>query len=164
MSETTVRHHFEQDVDTLFALVTDPGFLRRRAEAAGEQEVVVEIDRDGPQLRIRITREVEQSLPSFMKKLFSPRNRLIDSQRWSTDGPVKTSDWTVQMGGSARVQLSGRLSLAPGPDGGGCDYSESFSATADIPLLGGRIAKYAGAECAKSIREQIAFTRKELGE
>jgi hypothetical protein len=65
-------------------------------------------------------------------------------------------------GDGTRVQLSGRLSLAPGA-AGGCDYSESLRATATIPFLGGRIAKYAVGECEKSIRQQIAFTRAELG-
>ena len=156
MTESTVRHHFAKDVERLFALVTDPDFLRRRAEAAGEKEVVVEVDRAGPQLKIQITRLVEQNLPSFMKKLFSGRNRLIDRQTWRQEGQTRISDWTVQLGDGKRIQLRGSLTLAPAA-AGGCDYTESFSASASIPLVAGRIEKYVLGETEAAIRKQIEF-------
>lgn len=162
MNESTVRHHFDQDVERVFTLVTDPDFLRRRAEALGEKEVVVAVDRDGGQLKIQITRQVEQSLPSFMKKIFSGTQRLIDRQGWTSDGGARISDWTVQLGEGKRVQLRGRLTIAPGA-AGGCDYTEAFSATAGIPLVGGRVEKFVLGETEASIRKQIEFTRKELG-
>ena len=146
----------------MFALVTDPDFLRRRAEALGEKEIDIAVDREGGQLKIQITREVEQSLPSFMKKLFSGRQRLIDRQAWTSEGGTHVSDWTVQLGEGKRVQLRGRLTLAPGA-AGGCDYIESFSASASIPLVAGRIEKFVLGETEASIRKQIDFTRKELG-
>ena len=162
MNESTVRHHFSEDVERMFALVTDPDFLRRRAEALGEKEIDIAVDRDSGQLKIQITREVEQSLPSFMKKLFSGRQRLIDRQAWSSKEGAHISEWTVQLGEGKRVQLRGRLTLAPGASGG-CDYIESFSASASIPLVAGRIEKFVLGETESSIRKQIDFTRKELG-
>lgn len=162
MNESTVREHFAAEVERMFALVTDPAFLRRRAEAIGEKEVVVEVDRNqGGQLTIQIAREVEQSLPSFMKKLFSGRQRLVDRQTWSSQGAAQISDWTVQLGEGKRIQLRGRLTLAPGA-AGGCDYTESFSASASIPLVGGRVEKFVLGETEASIRKQIEFTRREL--
>ena len=160
MNENTVRAHFDADVERMFALVTDPDFLRRRAEALGELEVDVTVDRDGGQLKIQITREVEQSLPSFMKKLYSGRQRLVDRQAWGRDGAAHISDWTVQLGDGKRIQLRGRLTLAPAA--GGCDYIEAFSATASIPLVGGRVEKYVLGQTEASIRKQIEFTRNAL--
>lgn len=162
MTETTVRHHFAEDVERMFALVTDPDFLRRRADALGEKEVVVSTDRAAGQLTIVIKREVEQNLPSFMKKLFAPRQTLVDRQAWSSQGGAHVSDWTVQVGDGKRIQLRGRLTLAPAA-AGGCDYTESFIATASVPLVGGRIEKYVLGQTEASIRKQIEFTRKELG-
>jgi hypothetical protein len=162
MTESTVRAHFAEDIERMFALVTDPDFLRRRAEALGEKEIDIAVDREGGQLKIQITREVEQSLPSFMKKLFSGRQRLVDRQAWASEGGAHVSDWTVQLGDSKRLQLRGRLTLAPGA-GGGCDYIESFSASASIPLVAGRVEKFVLGETEASIRKQIDFTRKELG-
>jgi len=161
MNETTVRHHFAVDVERMFALVTDPDFLRRRAEALGERDIAITVDRASGQLEIEIKREVEQSLPSFMKKLFAPRQTLIDRQAWKSEGGAHVSDWTVQVGDGKRLQLRGRLSLAPAA--GGCDYTEAFNASSSIPLLGGRIEKFVLGETEASIRKQIEFTRKELG-
>jgi len=162
VNETTVRHHFAADVERLFALVTDPDFLRRRAEALGERDIAVTVDRASGQLKIEIKREVEQSLPSFMKKLFAPRQTLIDRQTWKSEGEAHISDWTVQVGDGKRLQLRGRLTLAPAA-GGGCDYTEAFNASASIPLIAGRIEKFVLGETEASIRKQIELTRKELG-
>ncbi len=161
MSETTVRHHFAQDVERMFTLVTDPEFLRRRAEALGEKEVAVTVDRASGQLKIEIKREVEKNVPSFMKKLFNARQTLIDRQAWKSEGGAHISDWTVQLGEGKRIQLRGRLTLAPAA-GGGCDYTEAFTASASIPLVGGRIEKFVLGETEASIRKQIEFTGKEL--
>jgi hypothetical protein len=160
--EATVRAHFDRDVATLFALVTDPDFLRRRTEAAGEKNVVVRVDPGGGQLAIRIDRDVERSLPGFMKKVFSPTNHLIDTQRWDTGGAAKVSTWSVEIQGQARVQLGGRLTLSPSATGG-CDYVEVFTATVSVPLLGKQIARYVLGETETAIQRQIAFARAELG-
>ncbi len=75
---------------------------------------------------------------------------------------MKTSDWTVEVAGQKRLAIRGRLSLAPG-GAGGCDYTEAFGVTVSIPLIGGRVEKYVLGETESSIRQQLAFTSKELG-
>jgi hypothetical protein len=159
--DSTVRQHFDRSVDEVFALVTDPGFLERRAQAVGEKNVIVRIDRAGARMTIRIERDLERNLPGFMKKVFSPTNHLVDVQTWDTSGVVKTSDWTVELAGQKRVAIRGRLSLAPG-GAGGCDYTEAFGVTVSIPLIGGRVEKYVLGETESSIRQQLVFTGKEL--
>lgn len=156
-----VRAHFDQGVEAVFALVTDPDYLRRRAEAAGEKNVAVQVDRDGSRIKIRIARDIERNLPGFMKKLFSSTNHIIDLQTWDTAGPTKAADWTVEIGGQKRIDLRGRLSLAPAA-GGGCDYVEAFSASVGIPLIGGRVEKYVLGETESSMRQQIEFLRAAL--
>ncbi len=159
--DATIRQHFDRDVDTMFARLTDPEVLKRRAETLGERNVVISVERE-PKLSIRIERDVDRNLPGFMKKVFSPTNHLIDTQHWTTTEPAKFADWTVEIIGQKRVELRGRLTLAPADDGG-CDYSEEFSAHVAIPLIGGRVAKYVLGETEASIRRQIEFLSGELG-
>jgi len=161
-TEGNVRHRFDRSVDQLFELVTSPDFLKRRAEAAGEKNVVVTVDLDGGRMRIRIERDLERNLPGFMKKIFNPTSHLVDVQSWDTSGEVKFSDWTVEVKGQKRFDIRGRMSLAPAA-GGGCDYSESFRVTVGIPLVGGKVEKYVVGETESSIRDQLLFTGKELG-
>jgi hypothetical protein len=157
----SVRAHLARTVDQVFALVSDPEFLRRRAEAAGEKNIVIQVNREGTLLKLRIERDLERNLPAFMKKMFSPTNHLVDVQTWQTAGDVKTSDWSVEISGQKRIDLRGRLSLAPAA-GGGCDYVEMFSATVAIPLVGGRVEKYVLGETETSTRQQIEFLRAAL--
>lgn len=157
----SVRAHFDQGVDRLFALLTDPGFLRRRAESLGEKNIVIQVDRDGGRLKIRLERDLELNMPAFMKKVFSPTNHLIDILLWDSAGETKVADWSVAIAGQKRIDLRGRLSLIPSP-GGGCDYSEAFTIAVAIPLVGGRVEKYIGGETEASMRQQIEFLRAEL--
>jgi hypothetical protein len=152
----TVRHRYDRSVDEVFALVTDPDFLKRRAEAAGEKNVVVRVDRDGARMTIRIERDLERKLPGFMKKVFNPTNHLVDVQTWDTAGESKTSEWTVEVQGQKRVEIRGRLTIAPAA-GGGCDYTEAFTAVVRVPLIAGQVEKFVVSETEASIRQQIEF-------
>jgi hypothetical protein len=160
--ESTVRHHYDHSVERVFSILTSADFLKRRSEAAGEKNVVVTTDGDGPRLHIKVAREIERNLPSFAKKIFNPRSHITDVQTWDTSGESKISTWTVQIEGQKRVEISGRLTLAPGPSGG-CDYTEQVKVTVHLPLIGGPIEKYVIGETASSIRHQIDFIGKELG-
>lgn len=158
----TVRARFDRGVEPLFALLTDPDFLRRRAEALGEKNIVIQVDRDGTRLKIRVSRDIERSLPGFMKKIFNPTNHLVDVQTWDTLGVEKKSEWSVEIAGQKRIELRGRLTLIPAGDG--CDYVQAFSVNVAIPLVGGRIEKYIIGETEATMRQQIEALRKETGE
>lgn len=156
--DSTIKQVFDHDVDAMLAKVTDPDFLRRRAEMAGEKNIAVTVDRPTGQLVIRIERDVDRNLPGFMKKVFSPTNHLVDVQHWNTSGATKFADWTVEIVGQKRVALKGRLSLAPA-DGGRCEYTEAFTATVSIPLIGKQVEKYVIGETEGTMRKQLEFTR-----
>lgn len=158
--EGTVRAHLDQPVDRVLVVLTDPEFLRRRHEADREKNIVVEVDHaDG--LVIHVRHDVERAMPGFMKKVFNPVNHLVDVQRWNLRGPVKTSDWTVEISGQKRIDLRGRLSLTAAAQGG-CDYAETFSVTVAIPLIGGRVEKYILGETETLVRARVEFLRSEL--
>jgi hypothetical protein len=158
--EGIVRAHFDHPVDRIFAVLTDPEFLRRRHEVDREKNVVIEVDHaDG--LVIRVQHDVERAMPGFMKKVFNPVNHLMDVQRWNLRGPVKTSDWTVEIRGQKRIELRGHLSLTAAAQGG-CDYAEAFTVTVAIPLIGGRVEKYILGETETLIRSRVEFLRTEL--
>lgn len=159
--EATVRHHFAHDVDRVFSVLTDPDFLKRRCESQGEKNVVVQIDRDGPRLHIRVERDLERNLPAIAKKIFNPKSRVTDRQTWETTGDQRISSWTVEIQGQKRVAISGRLTLAAA--GGGCDYTEAFKVAVNVPLIAGPLEKYVLGEAESSIRQQLAFMVKELG-
>jgi hypothetical protein len=156
----SVRVHFDQSVDQLFALVTAPEFLRRRCEALGEKNIVIQVDREGVRLKIRLERDLERNMPAFMKKIFSATNHLVDTQSWNTAGDTRAADWTVAIAGQKRIDLRGRLSLIP--SAAGCDYSEAFTVSVAIPLVGGRVEKYIVGETEASMRQQIDFLRTEV--
>lgn len=160
--ESTVRHHYDHSVERVFSILTNADFLKRRSEAAGEKNVVVTADADGTRLLIKVARDMERNLPSIAKKIFNPRSHLIDSQTWDTSGDSKVSTWSVHIEGQKRVEITGRLTLSPGANGG-CDYTEQIKVTVNVPLIAGPIEKYVMGETESSIRHQINFVGKELG-
>ena len=155
---TTVRHDYPADVETVFARLIDPGYLKRRSEAQGHLNVEVEVTEEGEAVVVRVSRDVESEIPGFMKKLFSPRNHVVDVTTWRPRGDRRVATYTVEVG--ARVHLDGELELAPRGDGSA--YTDSFTAKVRVPVVGKKVAAYVEKETAAAIRLDCAFMVRDL--
>jgi hypothetical protein len=153
-----VKHTYSQSVDAVYAKLTDPEHLRRRCEAAKHRDIDIQTSTRGDALEIRITRDIESEIPSLAKKVIDPVNRVSDVVEWRSNGNEKTCSYRVTV--SKRISVKGEAKLTPA--GSGCEYSDTFTATVDVPLIGRKIADLVEKETAVAIREDIAFTAKEL--
>ncbi len=155
----TVEHTYRHGIDAVFAKLSDPEHLRRRAAAAGHRNIDVKVeDRDG-RIEIRVARDIESDIPSFAKKVVDATNHVVDTIEWRTQGDEKVGSYRVEV--SPRIRLRGQLALKPVP--GGCKYVDTFTATVDVPLIGGKIAQIVERETATAIRADCERTARELG-
>ena len=85
----------EENIETVFSLLTDPDFLVDRSLAVGELSAEVEVEELGPITTIIMTREVERELPKFLAKLFNTKQVLHVKETWQPEGdcykPKKSS-------------------------------------------------------------------------
>ena len=154
------RFEYSQDVDTVFALITNPDALTRRCEALGERDVKIEVTEEGGTTKIRLQREADQELPGFAKKLFKPTNILVEREEWRSDGDRKVATGQLKIAGTgARLDSTIRLS----PQAAGCVYEIDFQVTAKAPLIRKKLEAFIGDTALASLRAQHEHYARELG-
>ena len=145
------RFEYAQDVDTVFALMTDPAALIRRCESLGEWNVEVDVAEGDGSKTVTIKREVEQELPGFAKKLFKPKNTLLEREQWQTGGEQKTARGHLDiLGTGGKIDSTIRLS----PTGAGCVYEIDFQVSAKVPLIRRKLEEFIGNTALDSLRAQ----------
>lgn len=145
------RFEYAQDIDTVFALITDREALIRRCEALGETDIEVDVvDGDGGKT-VTIVRQVEQELPGFAKRLFKPKNKLVEREQWQTGGEQKTATGRLNIVGTGgTIDSTIRLS----PSGSGCVYEIDFQPSAKVPLIRKKLEAFIGDTALESLRAQ----------
>lgn len=161
---TTMRvsHELAGDVETVYALQTDPDFLERKFAAAGAKDVSVTCDTkpDGS-ARLVITRRVTVDLPGFAAKFVQPTNTFVQTEDWapaSADGR-RVCTYQVEVQG-VPSRIDGTVTLIPVDGRTRQDIVAEVKVS--IPLAGGRLEKFAVDSGKKVLADEAAFMNKEL--
>lgn len=160
---TTMRvtHQLAGDVETVFALVTDPDFLERKFTAGGAKDVTVtaEPTPDGG-TRLVINRRVTLDLPGFAAKFVQPTNTFVQTENWApaADGR-RVCTYEVEVQG-VPSHIAGTVTLSP--DGGQTRQDIEAQMKVSIPLVGGRLEKVAVENGTKLLEKEADFTNREL--
>ena len=156
-----VTHHFDADVETVFALMTDPDFCTRKYADAGGTDIHIDSDERADGLTIVSRRKVTVDLPGFAKKVMAPTNTVVQTDEWSpADGTGRRScHYSVEVQG-VPSRIDGTVTLSP--DGGGTRQDVQAEVKVSIPLLGGKLEKFAVESGMKTLDHEAAFTAKEL--
>jgi hypothetical protein len=162
MTRMQVSHHFDADVETVYALICDPDFLERKYADQGATEISIEKSGDDASGCHLVTRRrVTVDLPGFAKKVMQPTNTVEHVEDWAAaeaDGS-RVCTYTIEVQG-VPSRISGTVTLVP--DGGGARQDVAADVKVSIPLLGGRLEKFAVESGTKVLEEEAAFTRAEL--
>ena len=136
-------HTYAAPLDSVLDMFGDPDAVVARYEGMGHRDVeVLECTRTDDSLRVRTSRVVEVDLPGFARKVLSPTNTMVQTDQWTAAGDG-TWDGTVAVDvQGAPVKMSGTMRLEPAGDGTTMHLTLSMSVK--VPLVGGRIADWAG--------------------
>jgi uncharacterized protein YndB with AHSA1/START domain len=156
-----VTHHFDADVPTVFALLSDPEFLQRKYADQGASDVSVDShDERGGSPHIVSRRKVTIDLPGFAKKVMQPTNTVVQTDDWSGEqAGRRVCSYKVEVQG-VPSRIDGTVTLSP--DGGGTRQDVEAEVKVSIPLLGGKLEKLAVDSGKKLLEAEAAFTAKEL--
>jgi hypothetical protein len=156
-----VTHHFDADVETVFALMSDPDFCMRKYADAGATDIQVDSDKreDGPTLVSR--RKVTIDLPGFAKKVMQPTNTVQQTDEWApaADDGTRVCRYKVEVQG-VPSRIDGTVTLTA--EGGGTRQEVEAEVKVSIPLLGGKLEKFAVDNGIKALDHEAEFTAKEL--
>lgn len=154
------RFDFDQDVDTVFALLTDPQFLVDRSLALGELEADCEVEEDDDSATVTMTREVKRDLPAFLAKLFNPVQTVQMHEQWERRDSGFSGHYRLTVDGQP-VIINADFSLKPSAKG--CAYSIDFRCSAKIPLIGRKVEQFIVEQAKDGVAKEMAYTRQHLG-
>jgi hypothetical protein len=157
-------HTYNAPVDAVLAMLRDPEATIAKYEGMNHREVkVLECKERRGVLRIRSSRVVDVDLPGFAKRVLKPTNTMGQTDEWreSEDGSWEGT-FDVEVHG-APVHISGTMSLTP--KGGKSTHEVAVSVNVKIPIIGGRIADWAGKnDVRRSLDGEFAFNARWLAQ
>ena len=146
-----VKHSLKTDVDSAFKLCTD----QKNQDSVYDQLNCIdpEVRRSGraPRVKLAITREVPAKPPAAIRKFGPARNVVSHTEDWDNEGDGYLSDITIEIKG-VPVKIAGTKALQPAKNG--CTIEWNFDVSSGIPLLGGVIASFAGAEVEQNLEDE----------
>jgi hypothetical protein len=150
-------------VDAVIAMFRDPVATVARYESMGHRDVtILELTSDEDSVRIVSSRVVDVELPGFAKKALKPTNTMTQTDEWhrATDG-----SWSGTFGvdvQGAPVHIDGTMTLAPEAEGS--RHAVTLDLQVKIPLIGGKIADWAGKNDAqRTLDAEFAYNDGRLG-
>jgi hypothetical protein len=154
----------DADPDQVFALVLDEDYLVGRCRATGS--VPLDVSTQGsPQTGavVRLRRSVPMLLPSFAARFAADRVVVQHVETWSPPDPhgTRTATFSGHVEG-APGSLTGRLRIAR--EGAATSYALSGAIDIPVPLVGGRLARYAAEQLRLGLQAEEEFTRRWLAE
>lgn len=161
MATIKTKDVYKADVDTVFKHLTDPEFLKKRAEAVGARNVRVDVKQQGDTVNILVKREIRSDAPGPLKK-FVPE--------WSPS--VQKETWKVQPGGpylgKATVDIEGvpvaarsRMKLAAN-EGGGTVMLIETEFKSNVPMVGGKLASFAAETAKATLQAEYEYNKKHI--
>jgi hypothetical protein len=151
-------HTYAAPLEEVFAALTNPDAVVEKYTALGHRDItLIEHKVTDGAVSVRSRRGIPMQVPGFAKRLLSPVNTVEQLDEWTApaaDG-TRTGTWRAD-GKGVPVKVGGTLRLAPTKAGTVMEIHAEVNCS--LPLIGGKIASFVGAEAERSIHAEEAFT------
>lgn len=137
MSAMRLHHELAYDAppDVVRAMLTDPLFWDRVADATGALSSTATVDVEATTTRVVVDQEQRVvGVPSFAKKFVGDSTRAITTQVWQGDA----ASYVVETPGKP-TSLSGTATIAE--NGTGSTLTYDIEVRASVPLIGGKLER-----------------------
>lgn len=135
----TVTIEHDDDPDSVFAMLADPGFQELKCERSGshESEVVVDVEQDATTIVTRRQMST-RGFPDFVKGFVGEWVHVVETQRWgpSDDTGLRTAAVTVEIPRTP-VRFEGGITLTP--IASGTEHVVDGDLHASVPIVGRKI-------------------------
>ena len=152
---------FDCAVEDVFELLTDPDFIVERSLALGDLESRCKVKRRGEVTVLVSDRKVRRDIPAFLARIFDPVQSIQVTDTWRPNDD--DSGWLciqeVDIKGQP-VSVSAEIELFA--TDAGCCYQVEPSATARVPLIGGRIEKFSVSQALDGYRADMDYLARAL--
>jgi Protein of unknown function (DUF2505) len=157
-----LEQHYDADVETVFGLLTDAAYVTRMYLAIGGTDVAVDNSEQAHgACELVVKRTVTVDLPGFAKRVMQPSNTTVQTETWAAADDLgnRVCTYTVEVQGIPS-RIAGNTTLSA--HAGGTKQEIRAEVKVSIPLIGGRLEKFAVETGTKDLAAQAAFTVVEL--
>lgn len=153
-------NRYDVDPETLMATFADADFQQRKGGKVGHRNITVEVStREELTFTLRLRRDVPAEVPSFAKKFIPPMNTVLHAEDWTLRADGWRCVWSVDVL-KTPVTVAGTGWLKP--RAGGTDHIITGTVTANLPIVGKKIAKVAADQAREGIEAEGRATRAEF--
>jgi hypothetical protein len=152
-------HAYDAGPEVVFAMLTDPEYLRAKLEATGalEYEVVECAETPDGGFRIVTNRTVQADIPGFAKKFFKPNNAMTQTEDWApaSEG-ARAGTWRIEPHGvPVSVSTSG-TTLLEAVGSGSVQFIDA-KIKVSVPLIGGKLEHFVFDQAKKTMDAEHLF-------
>jgi hypothetical protein len=151
-----VKHTLKTDVASALKLCTELKSQEEIYAQLGGTDVKIKRDGRSPNVKLKVSRKEVANPPAAIRRLVPSVNEVSHTEDWAADGDGYSADIAIDIKG-VPVRISGTKSLQP--EKGGCSVEWTFDVTSGIPLLGGVIASFAGAEVEQKLEKEFKILK-----
>ncbi|MEM9529676.1 MAG: DUF2505 domain-containing protein [Pseudomonadota bacterium] len=155
----SVKHTFKASVDAVFEYLTDPDFLVQRCEDLGDLESSYEVSEDDDYIYVSGTRVTRTELPGFLAKLFDAQQHIAIEEQWQGDSDRMEATYHMKSDGQP-AEVAATIVLEA--KGKGCQYTIDHTPTVNLPLIGGKAAKFLLSETEKVALKELEYLAEHL--
>lgn len=154
----THKASYAQSVDELGATYLDADFIIAKNEACGSRNIDVEIEvLDDDKFLVTINREVPSEVPGALKAFVKPWNKITTTETWhGPDGGPYVANIDVTTHG-VPMDMTSVITLTG--DGEGCEAEIVTNISCSIPLVGKKLADFAGKAAIRDLDSEAAFLK-----
>ncbi|MFZ1670432.1 MAG: DUF2505 domain-containing protein [Candidatus Nanopelagicales bacterium] len=142
------------DVDTVFAMLTDPNYVTAKNEGTGGKNVAVEVvpeGRDG--VKIVVSRVLPAQIPGFAKKFVGETIDTTETDNWGAANSDDSRDGLISVDfGSAPIAINGTLRLES--SGTGTVLKVDVEVKSGVPLVGGKLEGVAADQFQRAVNKE----------
>ena len=135
---------YAAEPDAVFAMLTDPDFIGKRAEAAHAVRHDVTVEAAGAGVRTRTHQTLPAEVPDFVRRMVGDHINLDEVITWGARGPDGSRSGELRVDvANLPVTMRGTIQLVPDAGGGSTRQIVDAELKASVPLVGRKIEEAA---------------------
>lgn len=151
---------FKKDASEVCTMMNDPEFRIQQALDLGEESATCDVSGDDDAWTLTMERVViRDGLPSFLAKMFDPRQTMHVTEEWRATDEGWEGDQTILIQGQP-VTIKAAFGLKD--EGKGSVYTIDHKVKVKIPVIGGKVEKFIKGQIEDGLSAEMQYTADSL--
>ena len=147
---------YNADASAVYAMYTDPDYIRLKNENTGGSNVEVEVTPNGEGVQIVVSRDLPAEVPSFAKKFTGETIHTTETDVWNGINADGTRDGVIDVDfGKQPMAVNGTLHLASA--GAGSVLTVDVDVKANVPFIGRKLEGVTAEQFLRAVEAEEAI-------